>query len=57
MRLRHAAELGFPVAVQHYPVEMAAARIRFPLIRFGGIEANVLGGADGLLPRKRFSDV
>ncbi len=30
MRLRHAAELGFPIAVEHHPVDVAMLGIWFP---------------------------
>jgi hypothetical protein len=33
MRLCHAAELGFPVAVEDDPVDMTAARVGLPALR------------------------
>src|SRR3990167_7172015 len=45
VRLGHATRLGFPVAVQHHPVHVAARGIRLPTVRPGGVEANVRGRA------------
>ena len=47
--LGHAAELGFPVAVQHHPVDVAARGIRLPAVRPGRVEADVRGRADGIV--------
>jgi hypothetical protein len=44
MRLRDAAELGFPIAIEHHPVDVAAARVRFPTVGPGCVEANMSGG-------------
>ena len=32
VRLRDAAKLGFPIAIQHHPVDVAAPRVRFPTV-------------------------
>ncbi len=49
MGLGHPAELGFPVAVQDHPVELAAPAVRLVPVRFGGGEVHMHGGARGVV--------
>ena len=41
MRLRDAAKLGFPIAIEDYPVDVTTAGICLPAMRFGGIKIDV----------------
>src|SRR5439155_11816815 len=49
MRLRDAAKLGFPIAIQHYPVNMAASRVRFPTVGPRCVEANMSSGPNRIV--------
>ena len=49
VRLGDAAELGLPVAVEDHPVEVAAARVGLPAVGLRGGEADVGGGAGGVV--------
>ena len=51
MALRHAAELGFPVAIEDDPVEVGFRRwtLGVPTVGFRGIETDVLGVAGGIV--------
>ena len=45
MGLGHAAELGLPIAIENDPVDVAAARVGLPAVRFRRVEVHVDGGA------------
>ena len=49
MSFGDAAELGFPIAVAHDPIDVALAGIGFPAGGFGGGEIDVDGGALGVV--------
>jgi hypothetical protein len=51
MFFRDAAEFGFPVAVEHYPVDVVLRRraVGFPAEFLGGVESDVGGGACGIV--------
>ena len=45
VRFGHAAELGFPVTVEHHPIDVAATGISLIALGLGGVEADMLGAA------------
>jgi hypothetical protein len=49
MTFRDTAELGLPVAVEDDPVDVAAIGLGFPAQGLGGVEADVVGGAFGVV--------
>ena len=49
MLLRNAAELGFPVAVEHDPVDVAAVGVRLPAVTLRRREVHVARGSGGVV--------
>ena len=51
MRLGDAAELGFPVAVEHHPVDVVLGRrtAGVPAVRPGRVKSDVGRGAGGIV--------
>src|SRR5205809_259839 len=56
MRLRHAAELRLPVAVEDHPVDLAGSWTRLPAVRLRGVEPDVFGGASRIVGIKKRLD-
>ena len=49
MSLCHAAELGFPVTVEYYPVDLAPAGVCFVATGLGRVEIDVCRGTNGIV--------
>src|SRR5688572_29105669 len=49
MAFGNAAELGFPIAVEDDPVDVAFLSVRFPAVGLGSVESDEAGRAAGIV--------